>query len=366
MAQQARKPEILERNTIVDVDVHTSYRNPKVQELVAERMPEPHNRLLGAGSDYDNPYPSDSWPRTQGGKFISETVKVFEPESGIQEPLCNDLYVDHPVINQIAPLDLLQDPSRAVPEMRAANEVLVEHFLDGYDHFRGIISVTAKEPDKAAEEIDRMGSEDQVSGVLLLSVGNDKPLGNSRYDPIYRAAEDNDLAIVTHGTSGIYFAKEAPVLNWHMEQFFAQHALSHPWSQMLTVTSLVAQGVPAKFPDLDFVILESGICWVPFMMGRINREYRQRRSEAPLLEKSPEEYIRDQFYFSTQPLIELNDPTQVKQIIDILGADSIMFSTDHPHFDFDNPAAISRYFEDLTEEEQGKVLGGNAMEVFDI
>jgi predicted TIM-barrel fold metal-dependent hydrolase len=132
------------------------------------------------------------------------------------------------------------------------------------------------------------------------------------------------------------------------------------------VTSLIANGTPAKFPDLEFVILESGIGWVPYLMSRLNREYSTWRSQVPLLEKMPEDYIRDQFYFGTQPLGEFNDRSQMADMIDLLGPESIMFSTDHPHYDFDNPESIRAFFSHLSEADQRAVFGENAIEVFDL
>ena len=39
-------------------------------------------------------------------------------------------------------------------------------------------------------------------------------------------------------------------------------------------------------------------------MYRMDNEYGKRRSELPLLEKQPSEYIKDQFYFTSQPMAE--------------------------------------------------------------
>jgi len=56
-----------------------------------------------------------------------------------------------------------------------------------------------------------------------------------------------------------------------------------------------------------------------------------RRIEPPLLRKPPEEYVRDQFYFASQPLGEPQNPKHLRQVIDVLGTDCLMLSADYPH-----------------------------------
>src|SRR5699024_10688070 len=147
-------------------------------------------------------------------------------------------------------------------------------------------------------------------GIFLETYGQQPPRGDPSHDAIYQAAADNGLHIAYHGAAATGFKVDFPIQNQGAERFLAIHTLAHLWQQTLALTSLLVQGVPAKFPELNFIFLEAGISWVPYMMWRLNKEYSMRRSEAPLLEKSPEEYIRDQFYFASQPLGEPNTPAQ--------------------------------------------------------
>jgi len=251
---------------------------------------------------------------------------------------------------------------RAIQEMRGINNVLLDRFVDENDDFLGLLSLSMRRPEAAAEEIDRLGSEKGIVGAFIVS-GQEfqKPIGDPSYDVVYRALSDNDLVPFFHVTE---FTRKAPAIRLY-ETAFEYHATGPPWSMMYGLVSLIAQGVPAKFPDLDFVMLEGGIGWVPFYMARLNREYGQWRSEVPLLEKSPEEYLRDQFYFATQPLGEFNDPSHMLDLVRIIGADSLMFASDYPHFDFDNPSTLDTFFGRMTDEEREQVFNGNLRRVLD-
>lgn len=47
------------------------------------------------------------------------------------------------------------------------------------------------------------------------------------------------------------------------------------------------------------------------------------------------------------------------------GADRLMYVSDYPHVDYDAPTAITS-IPGLSEDEKEKILGGNALEVFDL
>lgn len=212
-----------------------------------------------------------------------------------------------------------------------------------------------------------MASEKQIEGVYVLNSGAHRPLGHEDFDVMYRAAEDHGLHIAYHASAGAPFARDFPIQDNAINRFMASHILAHPWAHMLTMTSLIVNGTPEKFPDLNFTFLEAGLSWVPYMMFRMNKEYGMRRREAPMLEKTPEEYIRDQFYFASQPVGEPNDPEHLKQILDVVGTDQVMLATDYPHWDFDHPDALDKHLRQFyPEETRDAVLAGNAVEAFDL
>jgi predicted TIM-barrel fold metal-dependent hydrolase len=228
--------------------------------------------------------------------------------------------------------------------------------------------LSTRNPEAAAEEIEKWGPEESYVGAMILNGPSEKPLGHPRYDVIYRAAEDNDMPIVFHSSAvGYSLGRKFPFMYQDLERYASLHALSHPMANMVTLTSLAMNGTFEKFGDLDFVFLEQDLGIVPLMLPRLNREAAQHPYEVPLLEKTPEEYIRDQCYFATQPVPEPNDINDARRVIDIVGPDRIMYASDHPHGDFDPPGAIvDKYFGHLDEDDLKKILHENAMDVFDI
>lgn len=353
---------VLTDHKIVDVDVHI---NPPA-EAVAKYMEKPHRDYMldptTAMVEREwNPSPPKAASDHQG--HVSGISNIED----VQEQLCQPFNIDYPIINMLKHLPKQPQSDLAVAMMRAYNDLLLDEFLDVYDHVYALATLTTQKPALAADEIDRMADESNVVGGYISNTGAYPPLGDPSYDIMYDAAEANDFPMVFHSGAATSFKYEFPRQHQGLEKFLEIHVLSHMWTQMLTLTSLIVQGVPVKFPDLDFVILEAGIGWVPAMMYRLNKDYSMLKDDAPLLEQSPEEYIRESFYFGTQPIGEANDPNHIKQLLEMVGPESLMLATDFPHFDFDHPEALDKYLRHhFTPDEREAVLFETPVTVFGI
>ena len=362
---QSRKGK--SEQTIVDADVHTAYRTEEIRGKIASQLEEPYKSFLTKETLNYGPYPRDSFPKeglmSSGG--TTDDAVAGTPED-IQDDLCDDFGVDVAILNSLQKFDLIPQRERAVREMHAVNDVFLEHFLDDHDQFYGLAMLQTQAPDKAAEEIDRMATDNSIVGALILNGPSDKPLGDPKFDTIYRAAEDNNLPVVFHSSAvGYAVSRKFPFMYNDLQHYGSLHGLSHPFANMTTATSLIMNGVVEKFPDLEFVFLEQDLGIVPLLMYRLNRETAQQPYEVPLLDKAPEEYIRDRFYWGTQPMPEPVNNSDVRSIIDMIGPDNILFTTDHPHSDFDDPqSVINKYFSHLDDEDVDKIMYKNASGVF--
>ena len=104
--------------------------------------------------------------------------------------------------------------------------------------------------------------------------------------------------------------------------------------------------------------LESGIAWVPWMMMRMDKEYKERRRELPFLTDLPSTYVR-QMFFATQPIEEPENMQEMATIISLFGGEkSVMFASDWPHHDFDHPSKVLQI--PVSPEAQRNILCGNA------
>ncbi len=74
-------------------------------------------------------------------------------------------------------------------------------------------------------------------------------------------------------------------------------------SESLAV-SLVMEGVFERFPRLKIAMIESGFSWAPTLAWRMTRFSERMHKELPHLKRRPSEYMREHFWFATQPIEE--------------------------------------------------------------
>jgi predicted TIM-barrel fold metal-dependent hydrolase len=254
------------------------------------------------------------------------------------------------------------DDDRSTALATAACRYLLDKVIDPDEGIYSAIPVPHFNPTDAVELIDEMKNEDGFVGIYIINDGGEPPFGHRKYEPIYEAAESAGLPVVFHsGASGL----DQYHTRGH-EKFIETHTLGFLESNMRLLTSLLIQGIPEKFPDLNMAVLESGIFWVVCLMHRLDAEYLKRQSEAPLLTQRPSEYMKSRFYYGTQPLEVPQEERFLEVVLEMIGgADRLIYSSDYPHWDFDYPSVITdRKF--LNDAEKQAILGGNARELFGV
>ncbi|MCA1725126.1 MAG: amidohydrolase family protein [Thermomicrobia bacterium] len=226
---------------------------------------------------------------------------------------------------------------------RAYNDWTLAKWVRPHDCFKGSILVAAQHPDGAASEIHRLGNDPGMVQVLMASAAR-IPYGNPCYWPIYRAAVEYDLPVAIHvGAEGTGVAN-APTGVGYPTTYLEFHT-DHSQTMMAHCVSMVAEGVFEEFPTLKFAFIEGGVCWAPYVMGRLDRIYPALKAEVPYLKMLPSEYILDHCYWSTQPIEEPDNAAHLQQMLAMMHAErTVVFASDYPHWDFDNPLTAFKFF----------------------
>ncbi len=203
----------------------------------------------------------------------------------------------------------------------------------------------------------RQGGDPNFTQILILPK-TDEPLGRRRYWPIYEAAVRNNLPITIHvgGTNG-HPSTGGGWTSYYMEE---HHSVAQ--TMQAVVASLVFEGVLERFPELRVVIMEGGLGWVPSLNARMDKHWARLRSEVPHVRKPPSEYVREQVWFSTQPMEEPATSAELIDLFDRIGWDRMLFSTDYPHWDFDDPRYAFRA--NLTQAQREQLLYENARKFY--
>jgi len=244
---------------------------------------------------------------------------------------------------------------------RATNDWIVNEWLPVDERFLGSICVPTADPDDAAQEIRRIADNKRMVSVYTATLP--RLLGDRFYHPIYEACNELDLPFTFHVPAtdvGSSLGHEFVGYS----QTYAEFHVAFSLPAMRHLLNLVYEGTFERYPNLSIVILESGTAWLPFMLWRMDSEYRANREDIPWLRELPSSYVRKHVRVATQPLEESSpgDRSDVAALHKIVrGQDMLIFASDYPHHDFDNPEIIRRK---LPEEWHAKVFFENACTLF--
>ncbi len=242
----------------------------------------------------------------------------------------------------------------------AVNEWQLEHWVRQDSRLRGSVTVAHEDPDLAVEEIARRADDRNFVQVLLPSKTNE-PLGRKRYWPIFAAAQAANLPIAVHVNSvgGGYASTPSGWPSYYLQD---HHINVHSFQAL--VASLALEGAFEKFPRLRMVMIEGGFAWLPSLCWRLDRHWERMRDEVPGCKRPPSEYIREQLWFTTQPMEEPEQAAHLRDTLGWIGWDRVMFATDYPHWDYDDPAYALPLR--ATEEQRSGLFLNNARAVYGI
>jgi len=187
----------------------------------------------------------------------------------------------------------------------------------------------------AVAEIERYAGNPNFVQILMLNRTAEPP-GQKRYWPIYEAAARAKLPIGVHafGFGGF------PVTGSGWPSYYIEDMVGHAQSCQAFLTSFVIEGVFERIPQTKLVLIESGFGWVPSLAWRLDKIWRRLHDETPHLKRLPSEYIREHVWLTTQPMEEPAIREHVLDTMDWIGWDRLLFATDYPHWDYDDPVHV--------------------------
>jgi predicted TIM-barrel fold metal-dependent hydrolase len=173
------------------------------------------------------------------------------------------------------------------------------------------------------------------------------------YEPLWQALEEFGLSLGFHESTGTgkRHIGERLEPNLMLRRVYAQ-----PLEQMLVLGSFCAGGVLARHPKLRVAFLEANCSWLPWLLWRLDEGWdREGDVWAPDLTLLPSEYFKRQCVVAVEP-----DEVTVKYVVDHMGSNTIVFSTDYPHGDSKYPEAVDHFLHlPLANEAKRKILWDN-------
>jgi uncharacterized protein len=340
---------------LIDVDVHPIMRDGI--RILLPYMPSEWREEFAALPEM--PAPSGvGGPVPYGANML--TVDAIPPDGAPPgthpEFMVTDLFDRYEVgIGQLIMLEgALAMSSFADPRMQAAlsaafNDWMLDHWVIDA-RMRYALLVAAEDAELAAAEVRRLGDDPRVCSVHVTpAVG--KAMGMRHYHPIYQAALEHGLPVITH-TANLAFNMPA--------ESYVETKVNGALAASIHISSLVVQGTFEKYPELKVMIVENGFSWIVPLVWRMDAAWRRNRYELPWLRRWPGEYVQTNVRLSTQPVDDDPDPTEMYRQIEVESthlADILCYSSDYPHWDNDRAGAV---LNKISTEAKRKIFCDNA------
>lgn len=212
--------------------------------------------------------------------------------------------------------------------VRAYNDFLADWAATDKARLIPLMMLPFWDVDESVREIERavaLGHKGIVFGASTEKVGL-PPITDPAWHPIFAAAQEAELTVNFHVGFGELTEDE---LLKRTETDGAEHA----WQTSLgmlgnsrNIAAVVMGGVCHTFPNLNFVAVESGIGWMPYLMDSFDWHWKNYGGPGDFPERElPSAYMKRQIYgsywFEKETVADA-----VRRL-----PDNFMFETDYPH-----------------------------------
>jgi predicted TIM-barrel fold metal-dependent hydrolase len=217
--------------------------------------------------------------------------------------------------------------------VRAYNDFLTDFVNEAPSRFVAVTLLPFWDVDASVAELERC-AEAGHRGVLFINTPQKAglpPLPSPHWDRLFRSAEANKMSVNFHVAASTvdpaFAAAMAPGTGVEISAAEAVMAtVAQLQSNSAAIAEVIVSGLCHNYPDLDFVSVESGFGYVPYLMEALDWQWLNNGAHRAYPDRlMPSDYFRRQvygtFWFENESLRRLID----------LYPDNLMFETDFPH-----------------------------------
>ena len=340
---------------VVDSDVHPAAPTwEQIQPYVPPSWrPADWVRFASGAPMYSTPGPAGVY---RADAMDENSVGGSSPQV-LSKQLLEDAGVDIAILWPLACRHVASTADEAAAAS-AINSWMADSWLskdNWHERYRGTIVISGRSIPDALAEIEKWGGDPRFVQIGFDPIGV-PPIGSRAFEPVVRAAVKHNLPISMHFITSPGMNVLTPV---GFLAYASEFRVLFPFAYASQVTSAVTSGIFDRYPQLRLVCIEAGISWIVPMLWRIQNLWSVLGGAG---RRDPFDCLGENLRFTTQPLEEPEDLRHLHRVLEWARGDrSIMFSTDYPHFDFDNPGQVERR---MPASMRDRIMFENAIETY--
>lgn len=208
-------------------------------------------------------------------------------------------------------------PKDGLETSRFFNDHIADTVSKNDKRFFGIGTVPLQDIDFAIQEMERCIVELKMPGLQIGSNINGENLGDKKFFPFYKRAEELGCALFVHPWEMMGEDQ--------MQKYWLPWLVGMPAETSRAICSLIFGGVMEGFPKLRIAFAHGGGSF-PLTIGRIEHGYNVRPDLVAVDNAiNPRDYI-GKFWIDSL----VHDPHAMKYIVDVMGENKICLGSDYP------------------------------------
>jgi predicted TIM-barrel fold metal-dependent hydrolase len=232
---------------------------------------------------------------------------------------------------------------------RLANDFIAGIAQEHPGRFFGLCVLPLLEQRAAEAELERCVRQLKMKGILLYTnlAGHfpDEP----QFHWLFARAAELQLPVLLHPAK--------PVTTEFVKGYEMISALGNMFDNTIALTRIIMSGLLDQYPQLKLVCPHLGGT-LPYIIGRLDHQTQVLKRGPKYLTRAPSGYLRQVWLDIVSPL-----PLAMRFGYDFMGADRLLFASDHPWV---SPELILRAFRSLhlPPEDEGRIFSENARSLF--
>jgi predicted TIM-barrel fold metal-dependent hydrolase len=360
------------RGAIDYVDVHGRTKIV-VRGQITDYIPNPTFDRVGrpgAQEEYfkfGNPEGKSSREIIGRGIDCPPAFRAAEPRLTLMDEQGVDYTIVLPTLASLVEERMRDDPELCAAVIHALNQWMAEEWPFTYQNrMFSTPVITPGLVENAIQELEWV--LDHGARIILMRPApawgyrGPRSFALSEFDPYWSRVHESGVLVVIHASDTGYtrYSNEWEGVQEESQAF----AEPKPFSAAVrndyrdiqdAVTSIIAHGLLARFPDLRIALIENGAGWVPHLLHRLDHTWEQMPQS--FAEKPSTTFNRSIWM---HPFHE-EDP---RQLVSLLGADHVIFGSDFPHVEgLADPLSYFDELQGLPADDVRKIMGGNMIEL---
>jgi aminocarboxymuconate-semialdehyde decarboxylase len=227
---------------------------------------------------------------------------------------------------------------------RTTNDWIAKAIASHPTRLLGLGTLPLHVPALVVAELERCMRDLGLRGAAISTTAGAMELGDPQLRPFWAKAEELGAIVFIHPGGN----RDARFKRYHL-----WNSVGQAFEEAMAISSLMYDGVLESFPGLKICVSHGG-GYMPYYMGRIDRNYIEKANTRINMSKPPIDYLRMLYFDSC-----VYERSVLQHLVEKVGAQRVLLGSDYPvgeskPIEFITDAAA------LSPSEKERIVGANA------